>query len=88
MRLTCLLLAALAGAAEPKVAAKRPSAAETKAAALQLAVDVPSTKDGAVQKVIYWRPAAAAKDLPGPAVPLLVFLHSWSGGFEIGRAHV
>ena len=84
MRLTCLLLAALAGAAEPKVAAKRPSAAETKAAALQLAVDVPSTKDGAVQKVIYWRPAAAAKDLPGPAVPLLVFLHSWSGGFEQG----
>ncbi len=84
MRFLALLLACVVLAAEPKVPAKRPSAAETKAAALRLAVDIPSTKDGVLQKVIYWRPADAAKDQPGPAVPLIVFLHSWSGGFEQG----
>ena len=83
-RLALLLLAAAVGAAEPKVAAKRPSAAETKAAALKLAIDVPSSKDGTLQKVIYWRPESAARLADGPAVPLLVFLHSWSGGFEQG----
>ena len=72
------------GAAEPKMTAKRPSAAETKAAALKLAIDVPSSKDGTLQKVIYWRPESAAHDVAGPAVPLIVFLHSWSGGFEQG----
>jgi pimeloyl-ACP methyl ester carboxylesterase len=66
------------------VAAKRPSAAETKAAALKLAIDVPSSKDGTLQKVIYWRPDSAARLVDGRAVPLLVFLHSWSGGFEQG----
>ena len=79
-----LLLAAAVGAAEPKIAAKRPSAAETKAAALKLAIDVPSSKDGTLQKVIYWRPDSAARLVDGRAVPLLVFLHSWSGGFEQG----
>jgi pimeloyl-ACP methyl ester carboxylesterase len=77
-------LAAAVGAAEPKIAAKRPSAAETKAAALKLAIDVPSSKDGTLQKVIYWRPDSAARLVDGRAVPLLVFLHSWSGGFEQG----
>lgn len=84
MRLPALLLAALAFGAEPKVAAKRPSAAETRAAAMKLAIDIPSSKDGTLQKVIYWRPDSAAHDAEGPAVPLLVFLHSWSGGFEQG----
>ncbi|MGA0133232.1 MAG: alpha/beta hydrolase family protein [Opitutales bacterium] len=84
MRLAALLLTAVAFAAEPKVAAKRPSGAETKAMALKVAVDVPSSKDGTLQKVVYWRPESAARDIAGPAVPLLVFLHSWSGGFEQG----
>ena len=84
MRLLALLLAAVACAAEPKVTPKRPSAAENKAAALRLAIDVPSSKDGTPQKVIYWRPEAAAHDAGGAAVPLIVFLHSWSGGFEQG----
>lgn len=79
-----LLLTAVAFAAEPKVAAKRPSADELRAKALKLAIDVPSSKDGSLQKVIYWRPESAARDVHGPAVPLLVFLHSWSGGFEQG----
>lgn len=83
-RYALLLLAAAVVAAELKVAAKRPSAAETKAAALKLAVDIPSSKDGTLQKVIYWRPESAAKDVKGTPVPLLVFLHSWSGGFEQG----
>ncbi len=84
MRLLCLLLSALAFAADPKATAKRPSAAETRAAAMKLAIDIPSSKDGTLQKVIYWRPESAAHDATGPAVPLVVFLHSWSGGFEQG----
>ena len=84
MRLLCLLLAAVTCAAEPKVAIKRLSASETRAAALKLTVDVTSSQDGSLQKVIYWRPESAAHDAEGPAVPLIVFLHSWSGGFEQG----
>ena len=84
MRLIALLLSVVAFAAEPKVTAKRPSAAETRAAAMKLAIDIPSSKDGTLQKVIYWRPESAAHDATGPAVPLVVFLHSWSGGFEQG----
>ena len=84
MRLCALLLSALAFTAEPKVTAKRPSAAETRAAAMKLAIDIPSSKDGSLQKVIYWRPESAAHDATGPAIPLIVFLHSWSGGFEQG----
>jgi dipeptidyl aminopeptidase/acylaminoacyl peptidase len=84
VRLLCLLLSALSFAAETKVTAKRPSAAETRTAAMKLAIDIPSSKDGTLQKVIYWRPESAAHDAAGPAVPLVVFLHSWSGGFEQG----
>ena len=84
MRLLALLLTTVAFAAEPKAPAKRPSAAETKAAAMKLAIDIPSSKDGTLQKVIYWRPASAAHDVAGPGVPLVVFLHSWSGGYEQG----
>jgi pimeloyl-ACP methyl ester carboxylesterase len=75
--LSCVTLIA----AEP---AQRPSAEEMKAVALKMAVDVISTKDGTPQKVVYWRPESAAHDATGPAVPLVVFLHSWSGGFEQG----
>ena len=84
MRLLALLLAAVTCAAEPKVAIKRLSTSETRAAALKLTVDVTSSQDGSLQKVIYWRPESAAHDATGPAVPLIVFLHSWSGGFEQG----
>jgi pimeloyl-ACP methyl ester carboxylesterase len=82
--LLALLLASVVCAAEPKVATKRLSASETRAAALKLTVDVTSSQDGSLQKVIYWRPESAAHDAKGPAVPLIVFLHSWSGGFEQG----
>jgi pimeloyl-ACP methyl ester carboxylesterase len=75
--LSCVTLVA----AEP---AKRPSAEEMKAAALKMAVDVTSTKDGTPQKVVYYQPESAAKNLAGPAVPLLVFLHTWSGSIEQG----
>jgi pimeloyl-ACP methyl ester carboxylesterase len=88
VRLLALLLAAVAFAAEPKVATKRPSASDTKAAALKLAIDVRSSKDGSLQKVIYWRPESATPDVKGNGVPLLVFLHSWSGGFEQGPSWI
>ncbi|NBV53983.1 MAG: hypothetical protein EBR83_10790, partial [Verrucomicrobia bacterium] len=67
-------MASVVCAAEPKVAVKRPSAAESKAAALRLAIDIPSSKDGTAQKVIYWRSESAAHDVAGPSVPLIVFL--------------
>ena len=75
--LSCVTLVA----AEP---AKRPSAEEMKAIALKMAVDVTSTKDGTPQKVVYYQPETAAKNLAGPPVPLLVFLHTWSGSIEQG----
>ena len=78
-----LLVSATAFAAEPTVTSKRASAAETRAAALKRAIDIPSTKDGSIQKVIYWAPAKTEE-----AVPLLVFLHSWSGGLEQGTAYI
>ena len=84
MRFAALLLTAVAFAAEPKVTAKRPTAAESRSAALKIAVDVTSSKDGTIQKVIYWRPDSAAHDVAGQAVPLVVYLHSWSGGLEQG----
>jgi len=75
--LSCVTLVA----AEP---AKRPSAEEMKALALKMAVDVTSTRDGTPQKVVYYQPDSAAKSLPGLGVPLLVFLHTWSGSIEQG----
>jgi len=75
--LSCVTLIA----AEP---VKRPSAEEMKALALKMAVDVTSTKDGTPQKVVYYQPDSAAKNLAGAPVPLLVFLHSWSGSIEQG----
>lgn len=77
----CLASCVTLLAAEP---VKRPSAVEMRAAALKLAVEVTSTKDGTPQKVVYYQPDAAAKNLTGPAVPLLVFLHTWSGSIEQG----
>jgi hypothetical protein len=74
----------MACAADPKAPAKRASADEARAKALKLAIDIPSSKDGTLQKVIYWRPDSAGRKVDGRAVPLLVFLHSWSGGFEQG----
>ena len=82
-RLVLCLLAAVTFAADAPVTAKRLSAAETRAAALKLAVDVQSTKDGSLQKVIYWAP-----ENPARPVPLLVFLHSWSGGLEQGTSTI
>ncbi len=88
MRFAALLIFSVAFAAETKVGPQRPSAADTKAAALKLAIDVRSSKDGTLQKVIYWRPESAAPDVKGNGVPLLVFLHSWSGGFEQGPSWI
>ncbi|MFM9000633.1 MAG: alpha/beta hydrolase family protein [Opitutia bacterium] len=47
-------------------------------------VEIVSTKDGTKQRAIWWRPDSAARGTEGPAVPLLVFLHSWSGSIEQG----
>lgn len=83
MRFLALMLTAAAlVVAEPKTA-RRPSAAEQREKALKIAVDVKSSLDGEIQKVIFWKPEEPEADKP-VARPLLVFLHSWSGGFEQG----
>jgi poly(3-hydroxybutyrate) depolymerase len=45
---------------------------------------VPSSKDGARQKVVFSVPAEALPERRGSPVPLLVALHTWSGGYEQG----
>jgi len=79
-----LLMAAALLSAAPAPAPKRPSAEQLRQEAMAHSVEVRSSKDGAPQRVIWWRPETAAKTASGAPVPLLVFLHSWSGGFEQG----
>ncbi len=79
-----LLMAAALLSAAPAPAPKRPSAEQLRQEALSHSVEVRSSKDGSPQLVIWWRPETAAKGSAGAPVPLLVFLHSWSGGFEQG----
>ncbi|MFM7208284.1 MAG: alpha/beta hydrolase family protein [Verrucomicrobiota bacterium] len=79
-----LLLASALLAAAPAPAPERPSAEQLRQEAMAHTVEIRSSKDGAPQRVIWWRPETAAKTASGAPVPLLVFLHSWSGGFEQG----
>ncbi|MFM7397755.1 MAG: alpha/beta hydrolase family protein [Verrucomicrobiota bacterium] len=79
-----LLLASALLAAAPAPAPKRPSAEQLRKEAMAHTVEIRSSKDGAPQRVIWWRPETAAKTASGAPVPQLVFLHSWSGGFEQG----
>jgi len=79
-----LLMAAALLSAAPAPAPKRPSAEQLRQEAMAHSVEVRSSKDGAPQRVIWWCLETAAKTASGAPVPLLVFLHSWSGGFEQG----
>lgn len=71
-----------------QVSAKRATPAEQRAEAEKLAVRIPSSMDGTEQLVIWHRPENAAPEEQGNGVPLLVFLHSWSGGFEQGVSFI
>lgn len=51
-------------------------------------VSITSSKDGVTQKAIFYCPPEAATGTGGPPVPLLVWLHTWSGGYEQGVAGV
>ena len=79
-----LLMAAALLSAAPAPAPKRPSAEQLRQEAMAHSVEVRSSKDGSPQRVIWWRPETAARGSADAPVPLLVFLHSWSGGFEQG----
>ncbi len=65
----------------------RPST-EPPAEAAKQAVRIQSSKDSTEQLAIWHRPESASPELQGDAVHLLVFLHSWSGGFEQGLSFV
>lgn len=51
-------------------------------------VMVPSSKDGTPQKVVFYVPEGAAADQAGTPAPLLVALHTWSGGYEQGLGYL
>ncbi len=76
MSAAALLIAASLLAAAPK--------AQGPQKATPHQVEITSSKDGSVQRAVWWRPDTAAKGAEGPPVPLLVFLHSWSGSIEQG----
>jgi pimeloyl-ACP methyl ester carboxylesterase len=58
--------------------------APAKSPTTQHPVFVRSSADGSEQPVIWDCPDSAKAGLPGPAVPLLVMLHSWSGSLDQG----
>ncbi len=76
MSAAALLIAASLLAAAPK--------AQGPQKATPHQVEITSSKDGSAQRAVWWRPDTAAKGAEGPPVPLLVFLHSWSGSIEQG----
>jgi pimeloyl-ACP methyl ester carboxylesterase len=47
-----------------------------------LDIAIVSSKDGSSQRAIFYMPPGAAAGAPGPEVPLLVFLHSWSTDYK------
>lgn len=67
---------------------KRLTPAEQRAAAEKLAVRIPSSIDGTEQLVIWYCPENEVTASSGTGVPLLIFLHSWSGGFEQGVSYI
>lgn len=65
---------------QTRVAAAKELAAWTKM--------VPSSKDGSLQKAVFYAPPEAALDGQGEPAPLLVGLHTWSGGYEQGLGYI
>lgn len=49
---------------------------------------VTSSKDNTPQKAVFYVPEGASADQPGEPVPLLVALHTWSGGYEQGPGYL
>lgn len=47
-----------------------------------LEIAVVSSRDGSKQKAIFYPPPGAELQAPGPKVPLVVFLHSWSTDYK------
>lgn len=70
------------------VASSPPTPAERRAEAMKNAARIRSSADGSEQLAFWYRPDGAGPGDAGDAVPLLVVLHSWSGGFEQGVSYV
>ena len=76
-------------AAEPSKSAKAAAAEAVKRDIARYGVSVASSKDGTPQKAIFYCPPEATPDnTAAQATPLLVALHTWSGGYEQGVEHV
>lgn len=54
----------------------------------QLTTTVVSSRDGSAQKAMFYVPPQAALDGKGDPTPLLVALHTWSGGYEQGPGYL
>ncbi|MFA6561585.1 MAG: alpha/beta fold hydrolase [Verrucomicrobiia bacterium] len=69
-------------------AAEKPDTKEAaKAELARYTVTVTSSKDGTPQKAVFYCPPEATLDAKGERIPLLVALHTWSGGYEQGVEH-
>jgi len=85
--LLALLLSSAHGGDAPQQA-KLKRNANQRAEAETVAVRIPSSIDGLEQSAIWYRPDKAVPGMDGQDVPLLVVLHSWSGGFEQGMSWI
>lgn len=72
------------GPAPSTAAATKAEAEASKGAAERQTVEVISSRDGAAQKAIFYCPPEAAAGADGSPVPLLVWLHTWSGDYLQG----
>ena len=54
----------------------------------QLTKLVFSSRDGTMQKVLFYVPPQAATEGKSDPLPLLVALHTWSGGYEQGPGYL
>jgi len=75
---------ALAPPAPAPAPARKATIAEQRIEAAKLGVRIPSSMDATEQQIIWFCPENAGAEASSRPVPLLVFLHSWSGGFEQG----
>ena len=70
-------------------AAEKPDSKEAaKQDIARYTVTVVSSRDGTPQKAVFYCPPGATPEAGGDRVPLLVALHTWSGGYEQGVEHV
>ena len=85
---TCLACCLVPCAAAPGQTSQPSADAKAPADSIELAeVQIRGSRDASLQPALFYMPAEAAADRPGPATALAVGLHTWSGQYkDIRRA--